>query len=136
MAGVITISPALSTTRSIAAGNLLVEKLCLESGYTDAHLTEIETWLAAHFYSVVDKATRPQMESAGQGAAQITYFGRVGLYLTETHWGQQAIALDTEGNLAAWQAAMEKGKSKRASIGWLGNDPGVSDPMAWSGWLP
>lgn len=125
MAGIITISPRFPTTRSIAAANLIVDRKCLESGYTDAHLTEIETWLAAHFYSVVVKSTRPSQESAGRGAAQVSYFGKVDLYLTETHWGQQAIALDTDGNLAAWQAAMIKGKPTKGSLTWVGNETDI-----------
>jgi hypothetical protein len=127
IAGVITLNDNFPTTQAIAAANLLVDQLCADSGYTDAHLTTIETWLAAHYYACFNRAPRASMESAGRGMAQVSYFGRVGLYLTETRWGQMAITLDTEGNLSAWQAAMEKGKPRKASLTWIGNESEYSD---------
>ncbi len=63
---------------------------------SDAHLAEIERWLAAHYIA----ATREQQISeAGAGGATVKYQGNTDVGLNATMYGQQAMILDTSGKL-------------------------------------
>lgn len=96
----------------------LVDELCLDSGYTEARLTKIETWLAAHFYAIRDP--RSTQESAGVSAQ---YESRVDLNLALTRYGQQVLLLDTGGNFAALNIQARDGKNKGyVQTTWLGTE--------------
>jgi hypothetical protein len=84
-------------TAFIASANIVVDSVCLDSGYTDAKLALIELWLAAHFVAVAD----PRRSSEGAGGISEGRQGQVALNLSVTMYGQQAMIIDTDGNLAA-----------------------------------
>jgi hypothetical protein len=92
------ISTSLDTTAFITAANLIVSEFLDSSGLTDAHLKEIERWLAAHLVAIRD----PKVLSEAIGDAQATYeVGILGRGLNFTSYGQQVLILDTTGKLAS-----------------------------------
>ncbi len=116
---VVELDSTIDVTPFIADANILVDDLCLESGYSDAKLTRIETWLAAHLYAVRD----PRVSSESAGPVSATYQYRLGLFLAGTMQGQQAMLLDTAGNLANLNKDIENGKKNPAvaKILWMGS---------------
>lgn len=85
----------------------------------------IERWLSAHFYAAGPDA-RTQFE--GVGPLMTRFQTRVDLNLSLTHYGQQAMVLDTSGALAAWNRTLEKGGIVgKARLTWLGNDPTTTE---------
>lgn len=110
-------------TPFITAANLLVNKVCLTSDYEDDLLTEIERWLAAHFYAIRD----PRFASQGAGGASGSYQGQTTMMLSATTYGQQAMMLDTEGNLAALNKQMQNGGKPVVGMTWLGTDLTTSE---------
>ncbi len=64
---------------------------------TTAKLKLIETYLAAHFYALVD--LQPMEEQTGRG--RIVYEGKTGKYFELTRPGQMAIALDPTNTLSS-----------------------------------
>ncbi len=96
----------------ITAASALVDEIAEPSGHTDARLLLIETWLAAHFFTV--RSPRPVQEAAG--SVQQTNQSKVDLGLSTSHYGQHAMILDTSGLLRA----ISLGKRKRISVTWLG----------------
>lgn len=96
----------------------LVDECCGSSGYSEGRLTLIETWLAAHFYSVRDM--RPSVEKAGE--VSVSFTQNPGFNLMLTSHGQQALALDTRGGLAALSKRSEQGKSGRVGVVYLGTE--------------
>ena len=107
-------------TPFIAAANRIVTLACTgnDQGYSVAHLTDIETWLAAHFVAIRDM--RPADEKIG--ASAITCQGKTDMYLESTLYGQQAMLLDVEGGLAALNQKMKKGAPLAIGATWLGTD--------------
>lgn len=121
--GVVEVDDSITLTPFIAIANELVTELCTDSDYTDARLTYIETWLAAHFYLIRDQAVA--MERAG--SVQVQYQYKIGLMLAQTKHGQTAMALDTEGNLAALSKRLEEGEPAGIEFTWLGTDYDTED---------
>ena len=62
---------------------------------TAGRLKLIETYLAAHFYALVD--LQPVEEQTGRG--RIVYEGKTGMYFELTRHGQMALALDPTDTL-------------------------------------
>lgn len=108
----------------ITAANLLVTAKCSGSGYSTALLKEIERWLAAHFYAIKDP--RLVSEKAGTSA---TYQQKVDLGFNVTTYGQQALLLDTAGNLAALNAAVVNKKGGKVGATWLGTAPTTTETV-------
>lgn len=77
-----------------------------------ALLTQIEKWLAAHFYAIKD----PQYIEKKTGDASAKFQGQTAMGLDSTYWGQMAKQLDVSGTLAT----LGKGKVK---LEWLGLPP-------------
>lgn len=101
----------------IETANQIVTDCCGGAGYTDAKLELIERWLSAHFYAIRD----PRTSKEGAGSVNATYRSKVDLNLALTHYGQQAMLIDTEGGLAALNGRATKGKAKvTPSISWAG----------------
>lgn len=117
---IIDVNEGVDLTPFMEVANELVTECCLDSGYTDSRLEKIETWLSAHLYAVKDM--RPASENIGE--VSVNYQYRVGLYLEATMYGQQAMVLDTEGNLAELSKRMEGGGGikKIVDITWIGTD--------------
>lgn len=95
----------------IGVASLLVDECCVTSpttglslGYPDATLTEIETWLAAHFYAVRDKRTTQETV----GSLQEQYETKTDLRLQNTSYGQAALVIDFKGGLAALNNGLGK----------------------------
>ena len=81
----------------IRVANILVTAKLGGKGLSDAHLTEIERWLAAHFVSMRD----PRIISEKTGEASVTYYGKFGLGLDGSQYGQTVKMLDTTGTLVS-----------------------------------
>lgn len=112
-----------SLTRFIKAANLLTSRVatCAASkGLTlsDEELAEIETWLAAHFYTQSDRPYSSTMTDR----AQASYQGKTGMGLDSSHYGQTAINLDVSFCLS------QINKQRRATASWLGKRPADATP--------
>lgn len=110
-------------TPYIEGANLLVVKVCVPEGYDTAQLEMIERWLAAHLYA----CRVGQLAAKAIGPARDVYNTKIGLSLTSTTYGQQALLFDTEGALAALAAQNASGGPVQAGIHFLGrvyNQPG------------
>lgn len=104
----------------IAGANLTVTGLSTQAtnkGITlsAATLKEIERWLAAHMYAMVDQVLEQEMIGRAGGKFQ----GKTGMNLDATKFGQMAKMLDTSGLLAR----MGNGKARMA---WGGKKPSES----------
>lgn len=116
--GICEVDVSIDLTPFITAANALVTEACVPAGYDANRLELIETWLAAHFYSIRDPRTI--MEKAGEVFEQ--YENKVALGLNITRYGQQAMLLDTSHALAALSNINQKAllTGKRKAILWLG----------------
>lgn len=76
---------------------LLVEENLATSSLTEARLTMIEKYLAAHFWVVAIEKGGLQREKMGE--AENVYAKIGGLGLSSTRFGQQVATLDTTGIL-------------------------------------
>ena len=87
----------------IISANLLVTAvLGSDTILSEDHKTEIERWLTAHLIS----ATRErQAASEEAGGAKIKYEGSTSEGLKATMYGQQVLALDITGKMAAYTGA-------------------------------
>lgn len=101
----------------ISMANAIVERIVLpfydETDSSDAALlVSIENLLACHFMTAATGTLTS--ESVGK-LSESRSFGKLGLYLDATSWGQQAIALDVSGALQKYTAGLA-GKSVTFSI--------------------
>ena len=104
----------------ISIANELVTECCTSGSHTELRLELIERWLSAHFYHHRDM--KAQMEKAGSVSQNLQ--SKVDLGFDNTHYGQAAMRLDTEGGLAALNERIKKGKRATVSVTWLGTaDP-------------
>ncbi len=104
----------ISLTPFIRLANVLTDRVaannaegCLDS----AGLIELETLLAAHFYTLRDQ----QYQSRSTGRASATFQGRTDMGLNSSYYGQMAIALDCTGTLA------DLGR-RNVGMAWLGTE--------------
>lgn len=99
--GIIEVDEDIPLTPFIETANNLVDRVCLESDYSDATLELIERWLSAHFYATRDPRTnREEVKGIVEAFEGSTKIG-----LSNTRYGQQAMLLDTAGNLKALDEA-------------------------------
>jgi hypothetical protein len=112
---IIEVDDAISLTPFINTANLLVTRICSDSDYTAATLKEIELWLSAHFYTIRD----PRAEGEGAGPVNARYQGKTAMAFDASTYGQQAMLIDTAGNLLALQKRKGGGS---ASVVWAGTD--------------
>jgi len=115
---IIDLDATMTLTPFIAIANQLVTELCTGSSYMDARLKEIERWLSAHFCAIDDM--RPADEAIG--SVNMRYQFKVDLNLAVTVYGQQAMLIDTDGNLAALNKKITEGTAGSVSVDWLGTD--------------
>lgn len=123
--GIIEVDSAISLTPFITAANMLITQCCtdLTVDYTDAQLIIIETWLAAHFYTVRDM--RAESEKAGSVSQKLQ--SKVDLGFSTSHYGQMAMTLDFYGGLAVLNEQIKNGETNRIGITWWGTeDPDVT----------
>lgn len=85
----------------IATANLIVNEDLAGSGFTEARLTQIEMYLAAHFAVLAKEKGGLVRTVAGESSE--TYHDPNSRFMgyTSTRFGQHAIALDTTGVLAS-----------------------------------
>lgn len=116
----------------IAAANNLVTNVCVPLSYDNGTLVTIETWLAAHFYTVL----KPTISESEADSIARTYDTKVDLGLKVTKYGQQALLFDYKGGLARLNfEAMNKGKPKVTAT-WLGRKTCRVPPSGWPwGWF-
>lgn len=110
---------AYSLDPFIASANALTNRVQAKDkgvvlGSVDLEL--IERWLAAHFYQHGDQGFQYRQE--GKGSAK--FHGVTGKGLESTQYGQAAIGFDYTGELAAINAEMVSGKSRKAKVLWAG----------------
>lgn len=82
----------------ITGSNLFVTNHLTGKGLTEATLTEIERWYAAHMIAMT---LERQIKKAGAGGAEVEYTGYWSYGLLGTNYGQVTISLDTSGTLEA-----------------------------------
>lgn len=111
----------------VEAAAWLVQDVVLPAYTTppsNAKLEVIHRYLSAHFYSVTD----PRSISEWIGTVRTFYEYKVDLHLNLTRFGQQAIALDTSGALAAYNNQLRRATvnlpAEKVSVGamWLGTE--------------
>ena len=108
-----TASTASQRTAGLAAANALVDDVFSGSGLSDSLLEQIELWLAAHFTAIMTR----QKSAQSAGKASVTYQSKVDFKLKLTHYGQQALLLDTSGLLETLQS-----RRRKASLTFVGAD--------------
>lgn len=119
VAGIIEVDASISLTPFIAVASQMVTDICTgyDTAYTDTKLKLIAIWLSAHFYAIRD----PRAADEKAGPVAISYQYKVDLNLAVTTYGQQAMAIDTEGGLAALNGRITSGKARvTPSVTWLG----------------
>lgn len=109
--GIIEVDDSISLEPFIATATSLVDRIATPSELSASDLELVERWLSAHFYAMRDP--RPTSEKAGPVAED--YQSAVALGLNASHYGQQAMLLDTSGTLRR----LSRGISK-AKVTWLG----------------
>lgn len=117
VAGVIEVDVTIDLEPFITTANELVTEICVGQGHSDTRLELIERWLSAHFYTIRD----PRRTSEKAGPVSEDYQSNVGFNLANSHYGQQAIFLDTSGRLAAFNHRALVGK-RVASVTWVGTE--------------
>lgn len=109
MRGIMPIPPSeilLPLIQQMTMANQLVNTKCLPSQitnpliYTNDLLTQIETLLACHFYDMTRRRT--QSGAISGGASETKEPTPLDMYLSSSLYGQNAMAIDTDGNLAAY----------------------------------
>ncbi len=80
---------------------------------SDDELTELETWLAAHYYTRSDKT----LASTSTMGASGSYQGQTGMGLQASFYGQSALDMDISGCLKSLTS------QSRVSASWTGKPP-------------
>ena len=95
----------------IPMAELITNDVLADKDLSEARLTEIERWLAAHYIAA---SIDPQTQASSiSGAVGDTFEGVTGTGLAFTRYGTQAIALDTSGTLLL----ISQGKGIKAASG-------------------
>ena len=114
--GIIEVDEAIDLTPFIDIANEFVTECCTAGEHSDLRLKLIETWLAAHCYTVRDM--RAEAEKAGPTTEKKQ--SKVDLGFDTSHYGQMAMRLDTEGGLAALNKKSKEGEKVTVGVTWLG----------------
>ncbi len=83
----------------IITASLIVTEELASAGHSNARLTQIELYLAAHFVALAEERGGLQRWQVGDSAELIANVYDKGFQMTR--YGQQAMALDTSGALSA-----------------------------------
>lgn len=101
------IDTSIAVDPFIATAHLLVDEELLSAGYSEARLTQIELYLAAHFACLKD----PRLSKQKFGDGEDTFhMPKTGEGLSATSYGQQVAVLDSKSilsNLQKPKAVME-----------------------------
>lgn len=101
-------------TTFIAIANTLVDDLLGSSSLSVNALKWIETYLAAHFYTLTEERGALASDSFGDATERYHNIYKAGL--NATRFGQQAIVYDSTGTLARETAKAEKSQIQRAEF--------------------
>lgn len=125
--GIIEVDANIPLTPFIEAANILVTQCCTElsEDYTEDQLEKIETWLAAHFYTVRDM--RAERERAG--SVEEKFQSKVDLGFSTSHYGQLAMRLDYQGGLASLDRQTLEGITKSVGFVYGGTTKDESDAL-------
>ncbi len=116
VAGIVEVEDGFDLTPMIDTASMMVTDNCLNSGYDAAKLEMIERWLAAHCYKLFDN----MIQAARVGPLDVQYTLKLDKGLASTYWGQQAMLLDTAGNLAKLDNSMDKVRNVTVGVTSLG----------------
>ena len=108
---IITNDPDIKLTPFITSASNLVDYVdaCdTDNDLSDDELLQIEIFLSAHFYSLID----PRHQSYSIGKSSGNYQGQTGEGLRSTHYGTHAMLMDTTGCLARYNAEIVSGRPK------------------------
>lgn len=94
------------------SANTIVDDFLSTSSLSTGSLKLIETYIAAHLYTVTEE--RGSLASETIGDATEKYHNTYKAGFGSTRFGQQAIVLDTTGTLARESAKAEKTATKSA----------------------
>lgn len=124
--GMLNVANTTAVDDFIDAANELVTEVCapVAIGYSAHRLERIELFLSCHFYEIVN----PRSTSEMAGSVSQSFQHKEDLGLALTHYGQQAMILDTHGGLAALNKKMIQGKNFKPRIKWLGTDDRYPTP--------
>lgn len=112
IAEIIELDDSISLTPFITIANSLVTELLEDTDHDEDRLTLIETWLAAHFYTVRDpRATSESAGGVSEGKQMYT-----GAYLAASEYGQTAMVLDTSGTLNKLNQDAIEGAGKKKGL--------------------
>lgn len=92
-----------------------------------AALTEIESYLAAHFYSYRDQLLTSKSTNKTGGSFQ----GQTAMALNYSPYGQAAMLLDLTGFLAQRSAESQAGGKRKVRANWIGNPDDSPRPDEW-----
>ena len=118
--GIIEVDATIDLTPFIETASALVDDIAAgdtNSVLTDTRLELIERWLSAHFYAIRD----PRTSRERADRIELTYQTKVDLNLSVTHYGQQAMILDSTGQLKL----LSDGKRRTVTLTWLGDDDDI-----------
>lgn len=110
----------LNLASFIATASSIVDDLEEEhpGKLSTAKLALVESWLAAHFYSLRDQ----QYSSKSIGGASGSFQGQTGMGFSSTFYGQTAMRLDRTGYLAKLDKEATEGGKRKIQLEWLGTD--------------
>jgi hypothetical protein len=89
------------TTPYISAASVVADAYLSGSGLSEPILTQIEIFLAAHFATLAVERGGLTREQQGQSSESYQMVSTRQTGLASTRFGQQALALDSTGTLAA-----------------------------------
>ena len=118
--GIIEVDATIDLTPFIETASALVDDIAAgdtNSVLTDTRLELIERWLSAYFYAIRD----PRTSRERADRIELTYQTKVDLNLSVTHYGQQAMILDSTGQLKL----LSDGKRRTVTLTWLGDDDDI-----------
>ena len=120
---IVDIDSGISLAPFIEIANAIVTEKCATATDADGNLVHdatrlelIERWLSAHFYHIRDN--RPNIDKAD--VVSRAYRSKVDLGFNVTHYGQQAMLIDTSGALSRLNQQSQSGKGNTVSFSWLG----------------
>jgi len=114
---------SISMRPFIAAASAIVDWIdgtCDSSNVlSTTQLRQIETWLAAHFYSRRDPGFLEKATDKARGVFQ----GQTAMHFDSTFWGQTAMEIDVSGCLTKRNNEMKTGMLAKVGLTWLGKPP-------------
>lgn len=125
--GILDDDPTIDLTPFIDAAHNLVVNVCVPECYSDETLTQIETWLAAHFYCI----RRPRTNEEEADSIRDRFDSKVDLGLKVTRYGQMALMLDYKGALARYNFANMGSGVPKVTAKWLGRRARRSPPYGY-----